>query len=62
MPFIQKIEMMIKNEMIQHLKYDAEQGKKMWRQEREDNAVRALNPAVEKAYRNYQLLLELARK
>jgi Flp pilus assembly protein TadD len=49
-------------ELIQHLKYDAEQGKKLWRQEREDNAVRALNPAVEKAYRNYQLLLELARK
>ena len=28
----------------------------------EDELVRAQNPAVEKAWRNYQLLLELARK
>jgi hypothetical protein len=40
---------------------DAEQGKRIWRQEREDRLVRDQNPAVEKAYRNYQLLLELAR-
>ena len=48
-------------ELMQHLKYDAEQGKRRWAQEREDAAVRTKNPAVEKAYRNYQMLLELAR-
>jgi hypothetical protein len=48
-------------EQMQHLKYDAEQGKRMWVKEREDAAVRTKNPAVEKAYRNYQMLLELAR-
>ena len=30
--------------------------------QRADEAVRKSNPAVEKAYRNYQMLLELARK
>jgi hypothetical protein len=49
-------------ELMQHLKYDAEQGKRLWRREHEDIAVRAANPAVEKAYRNYQTLLELCRK
>jgi hypothetical protein len=48
-------------ERMRHLELDAEHGKKLWRQEREDMAVRARNSAVEKAYRNYQLLLELAR-
>lgn len=48
-------------ELIQHLEYDAAQGKRMWVKERDDAAVRAKNPAVEKAYRNYQMLLELAR-
>lgn len=48
-------------ELIQHLKYDAEQGKRIWAQEHADGTVRARNPAVEKAYRNYQMLLELAR-
>jgi hypothetical protein len=41
---------------------DADEGKRMWRQEREDSRVRDQNPAVEKAYRNYQMLLELARR
>lgn len=49
-------------ELIQHLELDAEHGKRLWTKEREDTAVRARNPAVEKAYRNYQMLLELARK
>ena len=49
-------------ELMQHLKLDAEQGKRLWRQEHEDRAVRETNPAVEKAYRNYQMLLELCRK
>jgi hypothetical protein len=41
---------------------DADEGKRIWRQEREDSRVRDQNPAVEKAYRNYQMLLELARR
>ena len=48
----------------EHMKYlqkDAEEGKRVWQREREDSVVRNRNPAVEKAYRNYQLLLELAR-
>jgi hypothetical protein len=49
-------------EHMQHLREDAEQGKRLWQQEREDRAVRERNSAVEKAYRNYQLLLELARR
>lgn len=48
-------------ELIQHLEYDAAQGKRMWTKEHADRAVRDRNPAVEKAYRNYQMLLELAR-
>lgn len=48
-------------EHMDRLQQDAEQGKKLWRQERADQAVRESNPAVEKAYRNYQMLLELAR-
>ena len=48
----------------EHMKYlqkDAEEGKRVWQREREDSVVRNRNPAVEKAFRNYQLLLELAR-
>jgi hypothetical protein len=41
---------------------DANEGKRIWLQEREDKRVRDDNPAVEKAYRNYLMLLELARK
>jgi hypothetical protein len=49
-------------ELIQHMMNDAEQGKQMWRQMMQDRAVRESNPAVEKAWRNYQMLLELARQ
>jgi len=49
-------------EHMQQLSYDAEHGKKCWADERRDRMVRDNNPAVEKAYRNYQMLLELARK
>ena len=49
-------------EHMQRLSDDAEQGKRLWVQQREDRQVRDANPAVEKAYRNYQMLLELARK
>lgn len=49
-------------ELIQHMMNDAEQGKQMWRQMTQDRAVRESNPAVEKAWRNYQMLLELARR
>jgi len=49
-------------ELMDHLKSDAEFGKKLWRQDSADRAVRESNPAVEKAYRNYLTLLELCRK
>lgn len=49
-------------ELMQHMRNDAEQGKRLWQQEREDRAVRESTPSVEKAWRNYQMLLELARK
>ena len=49
-------------EHIQRLSVDAEYGKKIWDQERRDLMVRDKNPAVEKAYQKYVMLLELARK
>jgi hypothetical protein len=49
-------------ELMQQLSEDAEYGKKCWTHERKDQIVRIENPAVAKAYRNYQMLLELARK
>ena len=49
-------------ERMQRLNDDAEYGKKLWAEEGRDQMVRDSNPAVEKAYRNYQMLLELARK
>ena len=49
-------------ELIQRLTDDAEQGKKVWREKIRDRAVRDENPAVEKAYQKYVMLLELARK
>ena len=48
-------------EHMRNLQKDAEEGKRVWQREREDSVVRSRNPAVEKAYRNYQMLLELAR-
>jgi hypothetical protein len=48
-------------EYMQNLKKDAEEGKRMWIRDCEDRRVRSQNPAVEKAYRNYQMLLELSR-
>ena len=49
-------------EQMQRLGEDAEYGKRMWDQERRDSMVRDSNPAVEKAYQKYVMLLELARK
>ena len=49
-------------EHMQRLSDDAEQGKRLWVQQREDRQVRDANPAVEKAYQKYIMLLELARK
>ena len=49
-------------EHMYSLKKDAEEGKRLWIRDREDCRVRNENPAVEKAYRNYQTLLELCRK
>jgi hypothetical protein len=49
-------------EHMYNLKKDAEEGKRLWIRDCEDRRVRNENPAVEKAYRNYQMLLELCRK
>jgi len=49
-------------EVMDHLKSDAEYGKKLCNMLRADERVRDDNPAVAKAYRNYLTLLELARK
>jgi hypothetical protein len=49
-------------EHMQRLGEDAEYGKKMWAEERRDQMVRDANPAVDKAYQKYLMLLELARK
>jgi hypothetical protein len=49
-------------ELMQRLSDDAEQGKRLWAQQREDRQVRDANPAVENAYQKYVMLLELARK
>jgi hypothetical protein len=49
-------------DLIVHLQADAYYGKKLCNMLREEERVRDSNPAVEKAYRNYQILLELARK
>jgi len=49
-------------ELMQRLGEDAEYGKRAWDHERRDSIVRNENPAVEKAYQKYQILLELARK
>jgi len=49
-------------ELMQRLGEDAEQGKQVWREKIRDRAVRDANPAVEKAYQKYVMLLELARK
>jgi hypothetical protein len=48
-------------EHMYNLQKDAEEGKRLWIRDCEDRRVRNENPAVEKAYRNYQMLLELAR-
>lgn len=49
-------------EVMDKLMDDAEYGKKLWRKERLDQSVREANPTVEKAYQQYIMLLELARK
>jgi len=49
-------------EHMQRLNDEAKFGNRLWMQSREDGRVRDSNPAVEKAYQKYQLLLELARK
>ena len=48
-------------ERMEHMKSDAEQGKRMWDQQCRDQLVRDKNPAVEKAYQKYQMLLGLCR-
>lgn len=54
--------LLAQEQIIEHMKSDAEYGKKILTQLRADERVRDDNPAVAKAYRNYLMLLELARK
>jgi len=54
--------LLAEQEHMQRLTDDAEQGKQVWREKIRDRAVRDANPAVEKAYQKYVILLELARK
>jgi hypothetical protein len=49
-------------ELMQRLGEDAEYGKRAWAEASRDQMVRDKNPAVEKAYQKYVILLELARK
>ena len=49
-------------EHMQKLNDEAKFGNRLWAQLREDSRVRDSNPAVEKAYQKYMMLLELARK
>ena len=49
-------------EHMQRLSDDAAFGKRCWAQQHEDKRVRDSNPAVDKAYQKYLMLLELARK
>ena len=49
-------------EHMLRLSDDAAFGKRIWTQIHEDKRVRDSNPAVEKAYQKYVMLLELARK
>ena len=60
---IDNLERLIREqEHMDSLQNDAEYGKKLWNMLRADECVRDDNPAVAKAYRNYLMLLELARK
>jgi hypothetical protein len=54
--------LMREQDLMDKLMADAEFGKKLWTKDRTDRAVRDSNPAVEKAYQKYVMLLELARK
>ena len=54
--------LLAEQEHMEHMKSDAEQGKRMWDQQCRDQMVRDKNPAVDNAYQKYQILLELARK
>ena len=54
--------LMQEQDRMDRLMDDAEQGKKVWREKIRDRAVRDSNPAVEKAYQKYVMLLELSRK
>ena len=49
-------------EHMQRLSDDREYSKKIWAEASRDQMVRDKNPAVEKAYQKYVILLELARK
>ena len=49
-------------EHMKRLSDDREYSKKIWADASRDQMVRDKNPAVEKAYQKYVILLELARK
>ena len=60
---IEQFQMLLnQQEYIEKLETEAEHGQKLYRKEQSEFNVRQTNPAVEKAYRNYMMLLELARK
>jgi hypothetical protein len=54
--------LLAEQEHMQRLSEDAEYGKRAWDHERRDSMVRNKNPAVEKAYQKYLMLLELCRE
>lgn len=47
---------------VDRWRHEAEYAKSIVSQQHRDQQVRNNNPAVDKAYRNYQMLLELCRK
>lgn len=60
---IERFEKLLRQQdYIRQMENDAELGKKYWTQDQEDSSVRRQNPAVQRAYDRYKLLLEMARK
>jgi hypothetical protein len=59
----ENLERLIKEQdRMDSLRDEANYAKTVLTSMRRDQQVRDSNPAVDKAYRNYQMLLELARK
>lgn len=47
---------------IDRLEADADHGRQLWRIQQKEQQIRADNPAVQLAYDQYKMLLELVRK